>query len=398
MLKLLRTDGFLAYVVANGATFAGFQVRNIAQSWLILELTNSSFMVGLINSLTHFTILILSVPGGMIADRINRKQTSLISRFSVALVAVVTAALVFTDYIQLWHLVIACILLGFALAYGNSSFEALMFDLVGRVNFYRAVSFNTIISSVFSAIVPIIGGLLVVRFEISGMFILVAIVYCVSWLSIYPIPSVSRRNSNISSVRSALRDMRDGIKYSFKTPGVNWVMTMVAGVMFWGALQPVIPAYTRDVLGMGAAGYAYMMGVSSIGSVIAALVVFLIGDIRKKSLMLVVSVLFYSIGVVIFGVSTSIYIAYFGMFLSGCAGALIIIVLFTLVQTVVDETVRGRVVGVAQMGMQLLGIGYLGGGLIAEIFGLLLAIIIPAILWVLLAILAYLASREFRSF
>jgi MFS family permease len=114
--------------------------------------------------------------------------------------------------------------------------------------------------------------------------------------------------------------------------------------------------------------------------------------------MLVVSVLFYSIGVVIFGVSTSIYIAYFGMFLSGCAGALIIIVLFTLVQTVVDETVRGRVVGVAQMGMQLLGIGYLGGGLIAEIFGLLLAIIIPAILWVLLAILAYLASREFRSF
>ena len=347
MLKLLQTDGFLAYVLANGATFAGFQVRNIAQSWLILELTNSSFMVGVINSLTHFTILICSVPGGMIADRINRKQTSLISRFSVALVAVVTAAFVFTDYIQLWHLVIACILLGFALGYGNSSFEALMFDLVGRVNFYRAVSFNTIISSVFSAILPIIGGLLVV---------------------------------------------------SFKTPGVNWVMVMVAGVMFWGALQPVIPAYTRDVLGMGAAGYAYMMGVSSIGSVIAAVVVFLIGDIKKKSLILVVSVLFYSIGVVIFGVSTSIYIAYFGMFLSGCAGALIITVIFTLVQTVVDETVRGRVVGVAQMGMQLLGIGYLTGGLIAEFLGLSLAIIIPAILWVLLSIFAYTVSKEFRSY
>ena len=82
-------------------------------------------MIGVINSLTHFAILISSVPGGMIADRINRKQTSLISRFSVALVAVVTAAFVFTDYIQLWHLVIACILLGCALAYGNSSFEAL---------------------------------------------------------------------------------------------------------------------------------------------------------------------------------------------------------------------------------------------------------------------------------
>ena len=86
------------------------------------------------------------------------------------------------------------------------------------------------------------------------------------------------------------------------------------------------------------------------------------------------------------------------MFLSGCAGALIITVLFTLVQTVVDETVRGRVVGVAQVGMQLLGVGYLAGGLIAEILGLSLAIIIPAILWVLLSILAYTVSREFRSF
>ena len=398
MLKLLRTDGFLPYVLANGATFAGFQIRIIAQSWLILELTNSSFMIGVINSLTHFAILISSVPGGMIADRINRRQTSLISKFCVSLVAIVTAALVFTDYIQLWHLVILCVLMGFALAYGNSSFEALMFDLVGRVNFYRAVSFNTIISSVFSAVGPIIGGLLVVRFEITGMFVLVAIVYCVSWLSIYPIPSVNRRSSNVGSLMLALRDMRDGIKYSLRTPGVNWVIVMVGGVMFWGALQPVIPAYTRDVLGMGAAGYAYMMAVSSIGSVITALVVFVIGDVRKKSLLLVVSVLFYSIGVVIFGVTNSIYIAYFGMFLSGCAGALIITILFTLVQTVVDETVRGRVVGVAQVGMQLLGVGYLAGGLIAEILGLSLAIIIPAILWVLLSILAYTVSREFRSF
>ena len=93
MLKLLRTDGFLAYVLANGATFAGFQIRIIAQSWLILELTYSSFMIGVINSLTHFAILISSVPGGMIADRINRRQTSLISKFCVSLVAIVTAAL-----------------------------------------------------------------------------------------------------------------------------------------------------------------------------------------------------------------------------------------------------------------------------------------------------------------
>ena len=154
------------------------------------------------------------------------------------------------------------------------------------MNFYRAVSFNTIISSVFSAVGPIIGGLLVVRFEITGMFVLVAIVYCVSWLSIYPIPSVNRRSSNVGSLMLALRDMRDGIKYSLRTPGVNWVIIMVGGVMFWGALQPVIPAYTRDVLGMGAAGYAYMMAVSSIGSVITALVVFVFGDVRKKSLLL----------------------------------------------------------------------------------------------------------------
>ena len=195
-----------------------------------------------------------------------------------------------------------------------------------------------------------------------------------------------------------VNEMLEGLKYSFLTPGVRWLIIFSMAVIFWGALQPVIPAYTRDVLGMGGEGYAYMLGVGGIGSLIVAVLLSIVGEIPKKSLVLTIAVIVYCIGVFIFATTTSIYIAYLGMFISGCTTALWMVIIFTLVQTSVDEKMRGRVVGVSQASLQLLGLGYLIGGIIAEFLGLTLALVIPAICWASLHIYEYLSSKEFRSY
>ena len=403
MLDLLKIKGFLPIIIVNGTLFGGFQIRNLAIAWLVLDITDSPLLVGLVNSSVAFAVLFLSPLGGAIADLRDRKKTALESRMLVAIVACVTSLIVILDIYEIWHFVILGILLGGFLAYGNAAFQALIFDLVGVNNFTRANSINTLITSISNTTAPLLAGLIIVSFSIRGVFLLFAIIYLIGWFLMYFVPSIEthnhqKENSSQRRFMTPLNEMLEGLKYSFLTPGVRWLIIFSMAVIFWGALQPVIPAYTRDVLGMGGEGYAYMLGVGGIGSLIVAVFLSIVGEIPKKSLVLTIAVIVYCIGVFIFATTTSIYIAYLGMFISGCTTALWMVIIFTLVQTSVDEKMRGRVVGVSQASLQLLGLGYLIGGIIAEFLGLTLALVIPAICWASLHIYGYLSSKEFRSY
>ena len=143
MLDLLKIKGFLPIIIVNGTLFGGFQIINLAIAWLVLDITDSPLMVGLVNSSVAFAVLFLSPLGGAIADLRDRKKTALESRMLVAIVASVTSLIVILDIYEVWHFVILGILLGGFLDYGNAAFQVLIFDLVGVNNFTRANSINT---------------------------------------------------------------------------------------------------------------------------------------------------------------------------------------------------------------------------------------------------------------
>lgn len=153
-LEIFAIQGFPFLLIANAAAFMGFQVRNMGQSWLVLELTDSSFLVGLVNAMPAMALLVLSPIGGVIADRYDRRLVALYGRLVVAIMSYFVAFLVGSGAIEWWHLMVTGVLIGIAFALSNPATQTIVMDVVGRERMVAAQSLNTTVSNLGNMIGP----------------------------------------------------------------------------------------------------------------------------------------------------------------------------------------------------------------------------------------------------
>jgi len=395
-LSIFGVRGFPFLLVANASMFVGFQVRNMGQSWLVLELTDSSFLVGVVNAMPSMALLVLSPIGGVMADRYNRRVVSFIGRSFVALMSYFVGFLVATDSIEWWHLMVTGVFMGIAFALSNPASQTIVMDIVGRERMVTAQSLNTTISNLGNMVGPAVGGILVAAYGNAAVFWLIAAIYTVSSLAFIWIPGKTPEGV-VGGWKSGFLEMRAGFSYAWNTDRVRWLLVMTMGVIFWGILQPVLPIYARDILAVGPDGYGYIAGAWGGGALVAALVIFFMGGLRKKGLASVVSVFFTSLGHALFAASTNYPLSLFAIFVAGAASGVWMTAVFALLQTVVADEMRGRVMGIAMSTMMMMGFGLMLGGTIADVFSPALALYVSAVGWSALALLAYWRSSELRS-
>lgn len=397
-IAIFTIAGFPFLLFSNSANFIGFQVRNMAQAWLTLEMTNSTFYVGLVNAIPAFVVMALSAFGGVAADRFGRRGIVLSGRLVVAAVSMLAAYLVAADLVRVWHLLLLGLILGGGLAFSNPASQTIVMDLVGRERMISATSLNTTLSNLGTMIGPAIGGVLVAVYGHSSVFILIAAISASSFFAFLGVPAFpSKMISTTSSWRSAIDDMSAGISYSVKTPTVFWLIFSISGALYWGAIQPLIPLYARDVLGVGSSGYGLLLGVSGGGSVVTAIFLFLAGDLPHKGMMVIGSTALISLCYSLFAVSTNFSLSLFIMGICGLGGGVWMTTAFALLQTAVQDHMRGIVTGLALAVLQFFGVGFLVGGLLGQLIGAGLTLHIMAALWFLSSLLIFFRSREFRS-
>ena len=131
-LAVFAIRGYPWLLLANASAFVGFTILNMGQAWLVLEETDSAFMVGLVNAMPALAVLILSPVGGVLADRYNRRKIALRGRFLVSMNTFAVAYLVSSGNIEVWHLIITGILMGIAFAFSNPATQTMVMDIVGR--------------------------------------------------------------------------------------------------------------------------------------------------------------------------------------------------------------------------------------------------------------------------
>ena len=395
-LEIFAIQGFPFLLIANAAAFMGFQVRNMGQSWLVLELTDSSFLVGLVNAMPAMALLVLSPIGGVIADRYDRRLVALYGRLIVAIISYFVAFLVGSGTIEWWHLMVTGVLIGIAFALSNPASQTIVMDVVGRERMVAAQSLNTTVSNLGNMIGPAIGGILVAAYGNASVFWLIAGIYTVGSIGFIGVktkitPSVQ------GGWRSGFEQMSQGMRYSWNTSQIRWLLIMTMGVIFWGILQPVLPIYARDILEVGASGFGFISAAWGAGALVAALAVFVLGGMPKKGLMSILSVFVMAIGHSVFAASTNYSISLIAIFVSGAAGGIWMTSVFALLQMAVADEMRGRVMGLAMSSLMMMGFGLVLGGTIADLLSPALALYISAIGWSSLAGLAYWRSSELRS-
>jgi MFS family permease len=193
-------------------------------------------------------------------------------------------------------------------------------------------------------------------------------------------------------------DVVDGLKYAFGTPGINWLMVLMMTIAFWGAMQPVIPLYARDILNVGADGCGLIFGAAAAGALVSSIAIFIASDVKHKPRWILGATYIFAASMLGFAYSTNFSLSVFLYFLSGIGGGIWVTFMFTMLQTAVADEMRGRVVGVAIASLQLLGVGMLLGGALADLVSPWFALVSTSIAWAAVTILAFLKSKELRSF
>jgi MFS family permease len=344
----------------------GTWMQKVAQSWLILSLTGSSFYLGLDDFLAQLPILLFTLIGGVVADRHDRRRLLIGSQYIQMSAAFLLAALVYWQVVELWHILALSFCTGMAQAFGGPAYQSLIPSLVDRKDLPNAIALNSIQFNLARVFGPLLAGATLAAlgtamcFAINGLSFLVVIVALMA-LTVKHIPPQTRQ--------PMMDELRGGITYARSQPAIISLTVLGFVTTFLGLpLLTLLPVFARDVFHGDVGRYTSMMAFSGTGAVIGALIVAWLGKFRHMGLATLLVQVVFGLLLIGFSLSRVLWVSNVLLFFTG--GALIAVFSFTasLVQLIVPDHLRGRVTSIYMVafrgGMPL---GGLAAGTLASV-------------------------------
>lgn len=392
-LGVLKVRDFKFLLIGNAMTFAGFQVRQMAQAWLVLEQTDSSLKVGIVNAMPGIAIICLSVFAGAVADRAERRAIIVWSRFGITALLFVSAALVATGLIEWWHLIPIGLGVGIMFAFHNPASQSYAMDVVGRDRLISAASINTAISNLASVAGPAIGGYLL-ALGIAWAFWLLVVLYGTAYLAILP---VRMKTAPSRPARSIGADIKAGLKYVNATPAMKWLLILSAGSIFNGIFLAMVPVFARSVFDVGEVGYGTMLTVQGAGALAGSVALTMAGEVRRKGLLILVTMIGSAAALTVFAVSPWFGLSLGALFVTGMAQGVTFITVPTVIQTNSAPEMRGRVMGIFFMVVLIFQLGWIAGGALDGAIGPRETTVVAASGLLALTAIAFLRSPALRK-
>ncbi len=394
-LDTLSVPAFRYLWLSNGLTIMGENISRMAIAWLVLELTDSKLMMGITNSLLALPIILLSLFGGVISDRFDRRTILIRSRFALMGLSFLTAFLITTQVVELWHILLLVVLAGGVSAFDWPTAQTIVFDAVGRERLLNAVSLNSIAHNLASIVGPSIAGVLIAISGVDTVLYCLGGAYLVALVALLfvRLKTPARQNQRAS----ALRDLAEGLSYVRRTPHVAWLLFLGCLIIFAGVLQMMLPVYARDVLDEGAKGLGFLMGAYGAGGLIASASLAIVGNVKRQGGVVVLASVIYGVVMLAFAFSTNFQLSLMCSFLMGFGAMYWVNNMHTLIQTSVLEEMRGRVMSIFRITRQSLTLGWLLGGVLSTLLGNVVTLVLCASMFIGLNLLAYLRSSQLRE-
>ena len=398
LLPALRHHDFRLFYGGFVVSLVGVWMQRVAQSWLVLELTDSAFWVGLIDALGSLPVLLFTLYAGVLADRVARRPMVMVTQTGAMLAALALATLTLTGVVQLWHIVVLAALLGTANAFDIPARHALMVDMVGKEDLTNAVALNSSAFNGTRIVGPAIAGVLIAAVGVGLCFLLNGLSYLavIGALAAVRVSAGSRTGRSTDSVWHRLRD---GFRHVTTHRRTRVLILNTAAISVFGLPALVLlPVVARDVLGRGAREYGWLMSAMGVGALAGALAIALLGHRLPRGKILGWSATVFGSAVVLFGLSRSLILSLVLLALLGCAMIVTTAFTNTLVQTLAPDELRARVVAFyAWAFVGLSPFGAVQAGAVAEWIGAGKAIAVGGVVTTAVAVGMVLRSRELRE-
>jgi len=374
-LGALTHRNFRLFFFGQGVSLIGTWMQSVAQGWLVLTLTNSPFFVGLVSGLGSLGVLAFTLYAGVVADRRDKRRLIVLTQSLSMVQALVLAVLVLTKVVTVWHVMVAATALGIVNAFDIPTRQSFMVELVGKEELMNAIALNSSIFNAARVVGPAIAGALIGAVGVAPLFFLNGVSYVAviaALLAMRLAPFQPR-----PSTGSAWAGFREVVGFLRSNRRVETLIVLTATFSVFGFPYLVMmPVFARDVLHVGAAGYGALTAAVGGGAMLGALAIAVNSRrITHRGGLMVIGGTSFGVLVTLFAFSHTFALSLALLALAGCAMIVNNALTNTMLQTIVPDHLRGRVMGFYSfvfVGMSPLGA--FQAGAFAERFGAPLAV------------------------
>lgn len=354
----MRHRNYRLFFGGQVISLIGTWMQQIAVTWLVYRLTNSAFLLGVVGFSSQMPAFVLSPFAGVLADRMNRHRIVIATQVFSMLQASVLAVLTLTGNIAVWHIVVLSMILGLINAVDIPARQSFLLDMIAsKEDLGNAIALNSSMFNGARLVGPSIAGLLIGAVG-EGMCFLINAVSFVAVIIALLAMNITRRERKPHSM-SVLEGFKEGIKYAFGFPPIKYILLLLALVSIMGMPYAVLmPIIAKDILHGGAHTLGFLMGSIGVGALTGALYLASRKSVRGLARWIAIAAAIFGIGLAAFSLSRVLWLSMTLLLITGFGMMVQMASSNTILQTIVDDDKRGRVMSLytmAFMGMAPFG-------------------------------------------
>jgi len=372
LLRALRSRNYRLFVAGQSVSLVGTWMQQVAMSWLVYRLTGSAFLLGVVGFTSQIPTFLFAPVAGVLADRGNRRRLLIITQALAMLQAALLAAAVLSGVVQVWHIVVLSLLLGVVNAFDIPIRQAFVVEMVSQPeDLGNAIALNSSMVNGARLVGPTIAGLLVASVGEGVCFILnsasyLAVMLALAAMRLAPRPQCRKQR------RHVYQELREGFVYAFGFAPIRSILLLLALVSLTGMPYSVlVPVFAKQVLQGGAHTFGFLMTAAGGGALAGTVYLASRKSVLGLGRLIVLSAVLFAAGIAGFGVSTSLPLSLLSLVIAGFGAMTLVASSNTILQTILEEDKRGRVMSFFTMAfMGMAPFGSFGAGSMAGIIGL----------------------------
>lgn len=393
----LRVRNYRLLFQGSSVTSIGFWMQQVALGWLVLDLTNSAFYLGLASFARSFPMLVVSPFGGVLADRLDRRLLILSTQVWQLVLTAGLAVLVFAGWVTIWHVLVASMMMGVAMSVHVPARQSLVPALVGSERLANALALYSMSLNASRIIGPSLAGVVMGWAGVGGCLALQSAGYLWAVGNVVQLPS-TKHGVRGHPQGSVLENLTDGFRYCYQNKPIftQLLIAAVPTIVAYPYMQ-FLPAFARDYYQIGPGGLGLLMTCMGVGALTGSFAIASRKQIRHKSLITVICAACFGLFLCGFALASWLPLALVFLALAGASSSIYTTLNGTIIQELSSDEYRGRVSSVYMVTWGMMPLGALPAGALAERYGAPLVVLLGGGLCLFFALLLLILRPQLRQ-
>jgi len=370
LMRALQHRNYRLFFAGQTLSLIGTWMQQIAMSWLVYRITGSAMLLGVVGFASQIPTFLLAPFAGVLADRWNKHRVLLWAQTLAMLQAIVLTVLVLGNMVQVWHIIVLSVFIGMVNAFDIPARQSFLIEMIERrEDLGNAIALNSSMMNGTRLIGPSIAGILIAAVGEGICFLLNALSYLAVIAALLAMRVKPKKEKGGS--KSILHELREGISYAYHSAPIKAILMLIALVSLMGIPYTVLlPVFARDILHGEAHTYGFLMAAAGTGAFASALLLASRRTVLGLGKFIPIAAAVFGVAVAAFAFSRVLWLSLALLFVAGLGMMAQIASSNTILQTIVDDDKRGRVMSLFTMSfMGVAPFGSLLAGALADRIG-----------------------------